>query len=52
LHLYEELRFDSDLLNSWIFPVEIETGGFELSLFKRLCEMKPALSKKIRSGNL
>lgn len=38
LHFYEELRFDSDLLNSWIFPVEIEAGGFEF--------------KKIKAGNL
>lgn len=24
LHLYEELRFDSDLLNSWIFRLKLK----------------------------
>lgn len=46
LHLYEEFHLDNDLLNSWVFPVEIEAGDFELSLFRRLCEMNPALCLK------
>lgn len=43
LHLYEDSRWDENLLEQWKFPFEIEAGRLELELFKRLCEITPQM---------
>ena len=43
LHLYEDSRWDENLLEQWEFPFEIEAGRLELELFKRLCEITPQM---------
>lgn len=44
LHIYEEYKDEEDWLEQWTFPFEIEAGGWELSLFRRLCEINPHMS--------
>ena len=44
LHIYEEHKDEEDWLEQWTFPFEIEAGGWELSLFRRLCEINPHMS--------
>ena len=51
MHLYEELCFDSDLLNSWIFSVEIEAEGFELKKSDPATyDNKPMLIQTLRNN--
>ncbi len=44
LHIYEEHRSDSNLLDEWDFPVEIPAGDLDLALFQRLCAINPLMS--------
>lgn len=44
LHIYEEHRQESSMLDEWDLPVEIPATELDLSLIKRLCAINPHMS--------
>lgn len=44
LHLYEDNKFNLNLLDSWDLPIEIPGTDLDLLLIKRLCEINPHMS--------
>lgn len=43
LHIYEEYQTESGIFDEFDFPVEVEAGDFELSLFQRLLAINPSM---------
>ncbi|MCK9160119.1 MAG: AraC family transcriptional regulator [Bacteroidaceae bacterium] len=43
LHIYEDHRSESGLLEDWDFPVEVVAKDIDIELMQRLCEINPAM---------
>ena len=43
MHIYEDHQSESSFLEDWNFPFEIPASKLDLALFKRLCDINPAM---------
>ena len=43
IHIYEDINSKTGFLEDWNFPVEVCPRKLDLELFKRLCEINPAM---------
>lgn len=43
IHIYEDVKSNSGLLDDFIFPVEIPADEFDLHLCRRLCKINPTM---------